>query len=184
MDFAGIAGDEQVPLSPLDWYYTYQIQTTIFDEFFLIYLELGCIPLGIIIRTRRLNYLHHLVTRKENEMLCKTFWTQWHHPVRGDWVLQVIEDLEMFETPCNLPWIRSKSKLSFKTMVRSKTKELSFKLLSKMKEKHSKMENLLYTELKMQTYLENHQIKVYEVRTLFKFRTRIMKFWGIKMRSL
>ena len=39
-----------------------------------LYLELGCIPLGITIRARRINYLHHLVTRKESEMLCKTFW--------------------------------------------------------------------------------------------------------------
>ena len=38
-----------------------------------LYLELECIPLGIAIRARRLNYLHHLVTRNENEMLVKLF---------------------------------------------------------------------------------------------------------------
>ena len=59
-----------------------------------LYLELGCIPLGITVRARRLNYLHHLVTRNENEMLSKTFWTQWKHPVKGNWVLQVEEDLK------------------------------------------------------------------------------------------
>ena len=40
------------------------------------------------------------------------------------------------------------------------------------------MENLQYTELKIQNYLENDQIKVDEARTLFKFRTRMMKCWG------
>jgi hypothetical protein len=34
-----------------------------------LYLELGCVPLGIIIRGRRIKYLHHLVTREETEML-------------------------------------------------------------------------------------------------------------------
>ena len=33
------------------------------------YLELGCIPLGIMIKSRRLNYLHHLVTRDKEEMI-------------------------------------------------------------------------------------------------------------------
>ena len=33
-----------------------------------LYLELGCVPLGLMIRSRRVNYLHHLVHRKENEM--------------------------------------------------------------------------------------------------------------------
>ena len=68
-------------------------------------------------------------------MLCKTFWTQWHHPVRGDWVLPVKEDLEIFEIPSNLTWIKSKSKLSFKSIVRSKAKELGLTLLLNMKEK-------------------------------------------------
>ena len=111
-------------------------------------------------------------------MLYKTFWTQWQQPVKGDWVLQVNEDLEMFKIPSNLTWIKTKSKLNFKSIVKGKAKQIGFDLLSNMKEKHSKMENLQYTELKIQNYLENDQIKVDEARTLFKFRTRMMKCWG------
>ena len=37
------------------------------------------------------------------------------------------------------------------------------------------MENLEYSQLEMPTYLENEQIKVKEARSLFKFRTRMMK---------
>ena len=44
-----------------------------------LYLESGCIPLGIIIKSRRINYLHHLATRREEEMLTKVFMTQWNY---------------------------------------------------------------------------------------------------------
>ena len=39
------------------------------------------------------------------------------------------------------------------------------------------MENLEYAQLEMQTYLENEQVKVKEAKSLFKFRTRMMKCW-------
>ena len=83
-----------------------------------LYLEIGCIPLGIVIKSRRLNYLHHLVTREETEMLWRIFITQWEFPsTRGEWAEQVIGDLEMFGICDKLNWIKSKSKLTFKAMV-------------------------------------------------------------------
>jgi hypothetical protein len=35
------------------------------------YLELGILPLGVIVKARRINYLHYLLTKGENEMLYK-----------------------------------------------------------------------------------------------------------------
>ena len=42
------------------------------------FLELGIIPIGVIIKARRINYLHYLVTRSETEMLSKFFIKQWY----------------------------------------------------------------------------------------------------------
>ena len=51
-----------------------------------LYLELGCVPLGIIIKGRRIKYLYHLVTREETEMLSNFFYTQWKFPApKNDW---------------------------------------------------------------------------------------------------
>ena len=143
-----------------------------------LYLELGCIPLGIIIKSRRLNYLHHLVTRNESEMLWKIFTTQWHNPTKGDWSEQVKEDLKLFEICSDLDWIKSKSKFSFKSLVKSKAKELGLKILINKKEKHSKMLQLEYMDLEMQNYFKNNEITVSEARVIFKFRTRMIKCWG------
>ena len=41
-----------------------------------IYLELGILSLNTIIKTRRINFLHYLVTRNESEMIHKVFITQ------------------------------------------------------------------------------------------------------------
>ena len=35
------------------------------------YLELGILLIGVIVKARRINYLHYLLTRNENEMLYK-----------------------------------------------------------------------------------------------------------------
>ena len=40
------------------------------------YLELGILPINVIVKARRINYLHYLVTRNQSEMLYKFFITQ------------------------------------------------------------------------------------------------------------
>ena len=41
-----------------------------------LYLELGLIPVGIILKMRRIIYLHYLLNRPRNEMLAQVFWAQ------------------------------------------------------------------------------------------------------------
>ena len=51
-----------------------------------LYLELGCVPIGLIIKARRIKYLLHLATRDEHEMLFKVFKAQCSYPARrGEW---------------------------------------------------------------------------------------------------
>ena len=143
-----------------------------------LYLELGCIPLGLVIKSRRISYLHHLSTRNESEMLAQVFRTQWNYPVgKNEWSEQVRLDLVSFGISENLEWIRSKTKISFKTMLKKKTRELALLTLNKMKEGHSKMDNLVYLELAIQSYLKDKRNSVEEARILFRFRTRMSRCW-------
>ena len=48
------------------------------------FLELGILPLGVIIKARRLNYLYYIMKREESEMLYRFFMTQWNNEVCGD----------------------------------------------------------------------------------------------------
>ena len=66
--------------------------------------------------------------------------------------------------------MRSKSKESFKSYVKVKAEEYSLENYSRKQQKHSKMNNLQYTEIKMQEYLKTPGIKTDEVLNIFKWR--------------
>ena len=85
-------------------------------------------------------------------------------------------DLEAFVIPVNLDTIKTKSKLSIKSMVKKKALAHELKILQAKKEKHSKMMDLEYTELKLQSYFTLPGITVDEVRNMFKFRVRMTQF--------
>ena len=142
-----------------------------------LYLELGCIPLRFISMSRRVNYLHHLVTRNKNEMLSKFFHTQWKYPARkNEWTTKVREDLEDLEIEINLEKMKNMSKYTFKNMVKKKVLEKALEFLLEMKERHSKMKNLNYTSIEMQQYLKEKDISTSQAKTIFRFRTRMEKF--------
>ena len=140
------------------------------------YLESGCIPLGIMIKSRRINYLHHLATRREEEMLTKVFMTQWNYPSgKNEWSEQVKDNMRSFGLNPSLEWIITKSKLSFKALVKRQARELALLELNMKKDGHSKMDDLDYSEMSMQMYLKDPKMKVSEARTIFWFRTRNFK---------
>ena len=85
---------------------------------------------------RRLNYLNSILRRGKAGMLYSFFKTQWLNPSKGDWTEQVKADLKEFEIPIDLDFISSKSKESFKKLVKTRAKELALKKLLESKAKH------------------------------------------------
>ena len=140
------------------------------------YLELGVLPVAAIIKARRVNYLHNILMRDKTSMLYTFFITQWQNPTRGDWTNQVKEDLEDLGIPCSFTFIQSKSKEAFKKLVKTKTKEFALKILKKRQETHTKMKNVVYTDLKVQSYFSSEEFNSFQKKTIFKFRTRMERF--------
>ena len=140
------------------------------------YLEMGILPISVIIKARRINYLYYLLSRDESEMISSFFFTQWNNPCRGDWTDQIKIDLEDFGIDCNFDFIRSKSQWAFKNMVKNKAKEYALKKLTQKQATHSKMDGLYYHDLKTQKYLKSPSIKLNQKRTIFRWRTRMESF--------
>ena len=140
------------------------------------YLELGILPIGVIIKKRRLQYLHHLVNREENQMLHQFFITQWSKPTKGDWTETVKENLEEFGLQADFGFLKSKTKTGFKNILKKRAKEYAYENLTEKHAKHSKMENLQYSELVIQNYFLHPGINIEEIRSIFKFRTRMAPF--------
>ena len=141
------------------------------------HLETGRIPLGIIIRCRRLKYLHHLVTRQQNLLLSQVFRAQWRTPVRNDWVEIVKDDLKYFEVNADLNWINSLSKNKFKKLVNEKARKIALIELNELKSKHTKLGNLKYDVLECQKYIKNKSLSKNQVELIFKSRCRMKLYW-------
>jgi hypothetical protein len=141
-----------------------------------LYLELGVIPIHIILKSRRIKYLHYLATQPEGSMLYKVFISQWKYPVKGDWTEEVKTNMKDFEIDMSLDELKLKSTDSFKRIVKIKTKEFTMNYLLQLKDGHTKMDNLNYGELSLQSYLKDSRIPVAEARNLYRYRTRCAKY--------
>ena len=61
-------------------------------------------------------------------------------------------------------------------MIKIKCKEFAFQKFSNMKNSHSKMKNLVYSELRLQSYLTLEDLTVDESKLLLKWRLRMARF--------
>ena len=141
-----------------------------------LYLEMGAVPISIIIQSRRINYLQSILKSDKKGMLYTFFKTQWFNPSKGDWTEQVKVDLQEFGIQADFEFISRKSKETLKKIVKAKARELALKVLLKKKDLHSKMTNLDYNELKIQDYFLREDFKIEQKRILFKHRTRMAEY--------
>ena len=141
-----------------------------------MYLELGILRVGTIIKARRINFLHYLLNRSVTEMISQIFCVQWNHPVKNDWSNFVKQDLSDFKIETNLSEIKNKSVMSFKDLVKKKAVEYEYNQLMKLKQTHSKVNNLCYTKLELQDYLKLETVNVVEAQTLFRYRVRMANY--------
>jgi hypothetical protein len=58
-----------------------------------LYLETGTIPIRWIVAQRRINYLKHILSRDDNELIKKVYLAQRENPTRGDFAKLVEKDL-------------------------------------------------------------------------------------------
>ena len=137
------------------------------------FLELGIFPIKVVIKARRANYLHYILNRNEDEMLYNFFMTQWHNEITGDWTQQIKVDLEDLGIPCDFDFIKSKSSTAFKSLVKRQAKQYALSLLTTKQIKHSKMDDLHYTDLEQQRYFKIPGIQTKQVLNLFKWRVRM-----------
>ena len=71
-----------------------------------MYLELGIVRIGTIIKAKRIIFLHYLLNRNETEMISQIFSVQWNQPVKNDWTNFVKQDLIDFRIEINLSDIK------------------------------------------------------------------------------
>ena len=61
----------------------------------LLYLETSSLPIEYIFTSRRLNYLHNILTKKEDEIVKCVYNAQKLNPIKVDWCILVQHDMEL-----------------------------------------------------------------------------------------
>ena len=142
-----------------------------------LYLETGCIPIRYVMKIKRIMYLHHILTRKEDALITQAFWAQVHKPLKDDWCMVVGEDLMSIGLG-NLSYedIKNMEQETLRKLLHKKTNETAFMDLLAEKEKSSKLKSLKYNSLAIQPYLTTESnLTIREKRLLFRWRSHMIK---------
>ena len=86
----------------------------------LLYLELGCIPIRFIIKSKRLMFLHYILSQHENSLMKKFFYAQLEKSTKTDWTFQVQKDLLELKVNLSFEEIKAMSKNMFKNHIKKK----------------------------------------------------------------
>ena len=140
----------------------------------MLYLELGCLPIRYIIISRRIMYLHYLLTQDEDALLSRFFKAQIENPVAGDWIEQIKIDMEEIKLNLTMDAIKMLSKEVLQKQLKVAVQKAAFKYLIGEKEKRNKVKHVDHTHLRLQPYLCPGILEIQEAKLLFQLRTRMI----------
>ena len=121
----------------------------------MLYLETGCLPISSILVSRRLLYLHTILNEDKSSLVFKVFNAQLANPDKGDWVLEVLKNLEEYEIKETFQEIEKMSIFKFRSLVAKAVRNTTFKKLVELKNSHSKVKHINYVKFEVQNYLKS-----------------------------
>ena len=121
--------------------------------------------------TRRLMYLQYLLKEDENSLLHQFFKAQADDPIRGEWFVQVKEDMKSIKLNISFDEIKIMSKEVFKKKVSSAVQKAGFWFLSSEKLKMSKVMSVQHESLSLQEYFHPSFLNIQEAKILFRMRS-------------
>ena len=140
----------------------------------MLYLETGTTPLRFSIQKRRMSYLHHILTRNENELIKRVFNAQERKPIKDDWINTINSDKESLGVKYDNNDIKNMKINKFKKYVKTLVKEKTLKYLNSLKSQHSKVKHIKFEQLNPQKYFFHKDFTFNDIQLLFKLRTRMI----------
>ena len=144
----------------------------------MLYLELGVLPIGFILRMRRLNFLKYILDEDENSLIHTFLKAQLEDPTPNDWGQSCLQDLEVLDLKVTVADIKAMPKSTFRNLVKKQTNKNGLEYLNQEKEKHSKVAHISHSCLEIQNYLELQKLSVQEAKFLFALRSRMLEVKG------
>ena len=135
-------------------------------------MECGTLKLGHILSMNKIMYHHHLLSLDQEETINKIFEKQKLNPNKNDWIEFKKNDFLFIEKDINEDEIKSYSKSEYKVIIKELITKAAFKYYLKKKETHSKLDEISYSELKLQSYLKDKGFSKEERELMVSLRSR------------
>ena len=139
-----------------------------------LHLETGTIPIRFIVASRRLNYLHTILSREKSELTQRVYQAQKSKPSKGDWINLVRKDCDELLIIFDEILITSMSKNKFKFFVKKQVQNAAFSYLRNLQNSHSKVKNIVYEKLAPQEYIKSTLFKDEDIETIFSLRSQMI----------
>ena len=78
-----------------------------------LYLETSALPIEYILASPRLNYLHNVLSKKEEELVKRVYNAKKVNPCKGDWCILIQNDMELVKINMSESEISSMSETFF-----------------------------------------------------------------------
>ena len=141
-------------------------------------LELGFIPVKYIIMYKRLAFLHYILSQNINSMVKQVYIALKSESKRGDFHDQVVQDKKETNITFNEKEICDHTHNQWKTIVKSRVKELALRNLVEENSTKEKTKQIEFKELKMSKYLrKNTNSQISKIIFSIRSKTFDIKFW-------
>ena len=140
-----------------------------------LYLETASLPLKYIIASRRIMYLHNILTREDGELVKRIYKAQKENTSKGDFVELVRKDLDMIGEVFDEEAIILKNKTTFKAHIKIKINEAAFQELKTIQSTHTKVKEIIYEQFKIQPYMKSNIFTNRMVEVLFSLRSSMTR---------
>ena len=135
------------------------------------HLETGTWKLRHHISYLRIMYHHHILTRENSETIKKIYNKQKEYIVKGDWLELLKADFNFLNITIGEKDIASTPKSAYKKKIKGLMNKSVFEYLMNIKRSHTKLNNVTYKHLKIQSYLATKNINNKEKELLYNLRS-------------
>ena len=141
-----------------------------------LHLETGTLNILSVISVRRMCYLQNILKRHDSELVKRVYNELKDSSVKGDWYSLVKQDFEFINEIIDEERIKENSENQHKREIKEKVRKQTFKLFNEQKEKHSKVKDIVYSDLiKAQSYLCSAKLSNKQTAMLVNLRSRCVR---------
>ena len=140
-----------------------------------LHQELGTINIKYILASRRILYLHNILTKDKKEIVPKYYFAQKEKPSRGDFCQMVARDMKEIKLYLSEDEITKSNKKFFKKLVKQKCRQTAIDNFKKLQLSHKKVRDIQYVTHEPQTYLTSSMFNDRERGVLLSLRTHMTR---------